>query len=156
MLHACNHSYEKLLGYFDISSDYCTIAILLDPRFKLDFYVDDAKTSTEISNQQNEAWIQLRRVLDAYYPVSESTSAQEHYSFTDVKRIFKKLKTAVADDEIRSYLKEYPRCGPDVNPINWWKEHSVCFPRLSKLARDFLSVPGSSASSERAFSGGRP
>ena len=102
----------------DISSAYCTIAILLDPRFKLDFYVDDTKTSTEISNQQNEAWIQLRRVLDAYYPVSESTSAPEPCSFSGVNRIFKKLKTAVADDEIRSYLKEYPRCGPDVNPMN--------------------------------------
>ncbi len=89
LLHACNHSYEKLLGYFDISSDYCTIAILLDPRFKLDFYVDDTKTSTEISNQQNEAWIQLRRVLDAYYPVSESTSAPEPCSFSGVNRIFK-------------------------------------------------------------------
>ena len=32
---------------------------------------------------------------------------------------------------------------------------SFRFPLLSKMARDYLAVPGTSTSSERAFSGGR-
>jgi hypothetical protein len=30
-------------NYFNVSSDYCIIAIVLDPRFKLDFYHDSQR-----------------------------------------------------------------------------------------------------------------
>ena len=36
--------------------------------------------------------------------------------------------------------------------LRWWKEHQVSFPILSRFARDVLSVPVSSVSSESAFS----
>jgi len=36
--------------------------------------------------------------------------------------------------------------------INWWHEYQVKFPKLAVLARTLLSVPASSAASERAFS----
>lgn len=37
----------KLAKYYDISSELCTIATVLDPRLKLDFYRDDKNPSAE-------------------------------------------------------------------------------------------------------------
>ncbi|XBJ13624.1 hypothetical protein VPH35_005770 [Triticum aestivum] len=40
----------------------------------------------------------------------------------------------------------------DFNLLQWWQEHKLTFPVLSILARDVLSVPVSTVSSESAFS----
>ncbi len=42
--------------------------------------------------------------------------------------------------------------GQDQNILHWWKSHTSEFPNLSKMARQFLSAPISSASAERLFS----
>ena len=44
------------------------------------------------------------------------------------------------------------RCDPNVNPLKWWKENSIKYPRLSVLARQYFSIPGTSISSEHIFS----
>ncbi|XP_046542831.1 E3 SUMO-protein ligase ZBED1-like [Haliotis rubra] len=36
--------------------------------------------------------------------------------------------------------------------LSWWKENKHCFPRVATLAQRFLSIPGTSVPSERAFS----
>lgn len=40
----------------------------------------------------------------------------------------------------------------DFNILNWWHEHNHTYPILSILARDVLTVPVSTISSESAFS----
>ena len=40
--------------------------------------------------------------------------------------------------------------GDDI--LAWWKKHSGMFPNLSKMARQFLALPASSAGVERLFS----
>lgn len=62
--------------------------------------------------------------------------------------------SVVAADEIATYLVE-PLTDPSVNPLEWWKGAAGRFPILSRMARDFLAIPATSASSERAFSGAR-
>ena len=42
--------------------------------------------------------------------------------------------------------------GKDV--MNWWKNHAETYPNLSRLARDYLGISATSASSERLFSSG--
>jgi len=39
------------------------------------------------------------------------------------------------------------------NPLNFWRDHHDKFPRLSRLARRIFSMPATSASVERQFSG---
>jgi hypothetical protein len=44
------------------------------------------------------------------------------------------------------------RCDPNVNPLKWWKENSIKYPRLPMLVRQYLSIPGTSVPSESIFS----
>lgn len=39
-----------------------------------------------------------------------------------------------------------------LNPIDWWIQKRHAFPNLFNLAVDYLTIPASSASIERAFS----
>jgi hypothetical protein len=60
-----------------------------------------------------------------------------------------------ANADPRREVKEY-LAGPlnvtcrDI--LKWWQEHQVQFPILAQIARDYLAIPGSSVSAERAFS----
>jgi hypothetical protein len=40
----------------------------------------------------------------------------------------------------------------DTDPLMWWKQHVQEFPRLTRMARQHLAVPATSASPERLFS----
>ena len=45
-------------------------------------------------------------------------------------------------DEITRYLQTAPDKVDD--PLGWWYERRHMFPRLSRMARDYLSIPGKS------------
>ena len=57
-------------------------------------------------------------------------------------------------DEVDRYLRllEIPLqtpSGQDQDILHWWKQHENEFPNLSKMARQFLAAPASSAAAER-------
>jgi hypothetical protein len=59
--------------------------------------------------------------------------------------------------EIERYLRlpQIPvidSSGKDQDILDWWRHEAPDFPHLSKMARQFLSAPASSASVERLFS----
>ena len=58
-----------------------------------------------------------------------------------------------ADREIDLYLS-LPPCSREANVLRWWQEHENILPRLSIFARQMLSIPASTAASERLFSVG--
>ena len=62
--------------------------------------------------------------------------------------------TQAVNDELSTYLAEAPVESAEVekNPIGWWQHNLERFPTLSIIAVDFLSIPSSSAESERSFS----
>ncbi len=39
-----------------------------------------------------------------------------------------------------------------MDPLVWWRHHAAQFPNISKLAKKYLAIPASTASSERVFS----
>jgi hypothetical protein len=71
-------------------------------------------------------------------------------------RIFKKPKLQFNPGrcQVESYCATEP-VSEETNVLQWWKEHSNVFPELSKMAKDILAIPGSSAPSERVNSEGR-
>ncbi|KAK3907808.1 Transposable element Hobo transposase [Frankliniella fusca] len=56
----------------------------------------------------------------------------------------------IVEDEIDRYVRE--PIGDDSDILGWWKQKRERFPRLSRLAQQFLVIPASSASAEREFS----
>lgn len=58
--------------------------------------------------------------------------------------------------EVDKYLQmpalPHSRNGRDTCPLEWWKMHAPELPHLAKMARQFLSLPASSAGCERLFS----
>ena len=59
------------------------------------------------------------------------------------------------EDEFQKYLKQAPFFTNNLSEFNllqWWKTHEASLPNMSLMAKDFLSVQSSSASSERMFS----
>jgi len=55
-------------------------------------------------------------------------------------------------DEVIECMKSKVNYQKGENVLSWWKNHSCIFPQLSRLAPLLLSVPASSATSERIFS----
>ena len=59
--------------------------------------------------------------------------------------------------EIERYLRlpqipVFDSSGNDQDILAWWRQEAPEFPHLSKMARQFLAAPASSASVERLFS----
>ncbi|EFZ04526.1 Ribonuclease H-like protein [Metarhizium robertsii ARSEF 23] len=58
-------------------------------------------------------------------------------------------------DEYERYCRTWKRADPQLyreNPYLWWKAREKEYPRLSRMASDFLSIPAMSAQTEREFS----
>lgn len=54
-------------------------------------------------------------------------------------------------DELSRYLVDVVA----QDPLSFWKSNEATFPILASMARDYMSIPGSTASIERTFSGGQ-
>ena len=187
------HIKEKVLGYNegdtnltseiksrivnDLDSHYneqtfFQICMILDPRFKLKYVLDqDTKVSLKqivtdemISNHLNAkdtTSAPLRNTNPNEIPpkkvyktvwgrifgeqqAAETSSSAETESYSDV-----------AKRELENYLL-YPLSDVESSPLQWWQLHQKTYPGLSKLARKYLSVCATSVPSERIFStGGR-
>ena len=55
-------------------------------------------------------------------------------------------------DELKLYFS-LPDATLATDPLEWWPRHEKLLPALSRMARQFLGVPASSAAVERLFSG---
>ncbi|KIJ35961.1 hypothetical protein M422DRAFT_105062, partial [Sphaerobolus stellatus SS14] len=54
-------------------------------------------------------------------------------------------------NELAQYLSNPPALGDD-DAVAWWGQHSVEYPTLSRIARDYLAIQGSAVPCERCFS----
>jgi hypothetical protein len=94
----------------------------------------------------------LTSVSDEYivdYPVDQN---EEDVGFTF--RWTKKCKTQSLEEEFRSYIKSPPE-RYTTDPLQWWNSQKKSYPALSEVAKSVLSIPASSAASEREFSKAR-
>ena len=84
--------------------------------------------------------LKKRRSLSSFFP--KKTPAPSSLSKAD------RIRTELATYLLISEISE------DADPLQWWKKHEENFPRICKLARKYLSIPATSAPSERLFSVG--
>ena len=98
------------------------------------FYMDD--TQGEVND--TEVQVPKPSVLDDLLGVS-STSMDVDPSSVN------------GETELNAYMR-VQQVANDTDPLMWWKQHQEEFPRLARMARQYLAVPASSASPERLFS----
>ncbi|XP_030235893.1 zinc finger BED domain-containing protein 1-like [Gadus morhua] len=164
----------------DLQKRYSTVeekntlhtASALDPRFKsLPFLTTDDISATYSKLVVEAASLQLTirqeeqgtssasgiemdgqdlEVLEEPQPKRRSGLADllgETFSTTaPLKSAFSK-----AEEEVNRYQEASP-LPLEENPLNWWKAHEKMYPFLAKLAKRYLSIPGTSVSAERVFS----
>ena len=63
----------------------------------------------------------------------------------------KKTNNLQSRNEVNEYLIT-PLEPSNINPCEWWKNHKLQYPLLSKIARDYIGIPSTSVPSEQAFS----
>jgi hypothetical protein len=133
-----------------MKTSHCyTIATVLDPRLKLDFYeIDERETIF--------AEVQVVFARDYMNPVDTAIPDIES---DDSDNFFIRTNAYVEPMELRTYCDSKHHCmvgkfnsynAKDV--LAWWKLHQGIYPNLSRMARDYLAIPATSASSERLFS----
>ncbi|KAG7477304.1 hypothetical protein MATL_G00092990 [Megalops atlanticus] len=60
--------------------------------------------------------------------------------------------TALPEDGVTAYIEFKTPKGDPFDVSLWWKEHAKIFPNLAVIVRNVLTIPASSAASERDFS----
>ncbi|XP_031277061.1 zinc finger BED domain-containing protein RICESLEEPER 1-like [Pistacia vera] len=138
------------------------IAIILDPRYKMDYLKQIYKA---IYGSQGDA--HLKKIIDDFTNIytkcvegtnnSKSSSSLDNGDSNSLSTPSKKLDTmersfafsqhvndiATPESEFGRYLRDSdgPRVGEDCDLLEWWHLNSPTYPTLAKIARDFLPSP---------------
>ncbi|XP_049577871.1 E3 SUMO-protein ligase ZBED1-like [Syngnathus scovelli] len=59
---------------------------------------------------------------------------------------------ARAQEEVYTYCTRTPALHLSEDPLDWWARNAVHFPLISRLAKRYLCIPGTSVAAERVFS----
>jgi len=140
-----------LQKYYDKTSTIHDIAVVLEPRFKLEYYkknkfgkkfIDDLKTA-------------VKDFLSTYALTSESETSKTVTELTD-SQIFtfvvdtqSKQKSQIIELETNFYENVE---SPKIDPLDYWRKNAFRFKTLSRVAKDYLAMPGTSVSIEEKFS----
>lgn len=141
------------------------IASMLDPRHKrLGFLTSEKRQLANAKLLQLAAAVPFEDVTtrdDGGIPTTNEEEAATRAGdsvATAMKLLLGDQYFSVASNsteaKINSYLGENPT-PLNVTPVNWWRANTERFPRLSKLAWQYLCIPGTSVPSERVFSAAR-
>ncbi|CAL5322271.1 unnamed protein product [Camellia sinensis] len=173
----------KFQKYWEECSLVLAIAVVLDPRFKMDlveyyfgliYGVDANKHIQRVRNGFVDLFYEYRS--DSSDSMSSIALVSENSSSSGSQLLVGSLKQeslaafhawyaqerasnihAYQKSEVEQYLEElvFPS-NESFNILHWWKVNKAKFPTLARIARDVLSVPATTVASEAAFSvGGR-
>jgi len=153
----CKDVADNLQLKFDPVRDRTSlIAALLDPRYRelkfLEFYPLAQKTAKDALKDE---WLKLDAAAKLKEAEQSSASppakkAKREISIDELAGLVSPANTVKAEYLRWLEAKDDTHCGSDV--LGWWNRHAVEWPLLSILARRYLAIPASSASSERLFS----
>ena len=133
---------EEFLGELSVH----VLGSFFDPRFKQLTFLDESVRDNEVvTTEMNKIPVEETpmEIIAKTSKLSELLGGPERATQRPRK------------ETTRQELERYKQCdhlGIGECPVQWWKENERKFPRISKLARKYLQIPATSASSERSFS----
>jgi hypothetical protein len=149
--------YNSLVTYWDQPIMTGLLATLLDPRLKMLSNWDEKiqeKARTELTSQFNELINSNSAQSSSQINSLNKSSSVSHQGSLYSSIFGKKSAIQKSVSELDHYLDPIltPIADDNVNPFEWWASRKTQFPNVAKLARKYLSIPASSAPSERLFS----
>ncbi|GBC12853.2 zinc finger BED domain-containing protein RICESLEEPER 2-like [Rhizophagus irregularis DAOM 181602=DAOM 197198] len=157
---AANAAWNKLYEYYNKASEETHyIATILDPRWKIKYFKDweDGENGDDNLYYKNAKEMFTRKFDEyhsIYYPVSGTLNNnldEDEDSEDSLFPVPKQFRNNNGHDELNSYFNSTPEPGT-INVLEWWKGHKSNYPTLAKMARNYLSIPATSAPVERLFS----
>ncbi|KAG6838295.1 hypothetical protein C0991_000411 [Blastosporella zonata] len=92
--------------------------------------------------EESKTTNRFRSYLELAAPAMSTTHAYnelEHYLSTPTENLHYKVNGKIKIE----------------SPLRWWIKHRDTYPRLSRMALDYLSIPATAVDVERVFSAGR-
>jgi len=126
---------DKLNKYYNDYKEIYKITSFLDPSQKT------------VNIQKNEISI-IKKIYMRYKKEIIVINKNSDNDDSSNENIF--TKNTISKNEFNDYKKK--NIEETDNILEWWKIYETKYPTLSKIARDFLCVPASSAPVERIFS----
>jgi len=151
---AVNVAREKLRSYYaKANAAVYPIATIIDPRVKMTYYLRERWEDEWV----REAKAAIEGALDSYdvSPQHEESRPQEAPKGSRMRAKAFQPQRSRRRNELKEYL-DAPAVDDfsEFDVLKWWCVHSGTYPRLSRMARDYLAVPSTSTPAERAFSKG--
>jgi hypothetical protein len=155
-----NEMNRVFMNYFDEFNEALHVPAFFDPRYK--------KLSYGNMNRY-EILQPIRRIMSNYeesnITLPSQTTIQQtsrhqlvNLSATETRSLFRTLLTTESDqtpqpvtNELDIYFDSNPP-GDEIVPLEWWKNHAMEYPVLSKMARDYLTIMSTSVPCEQFFS----
>jgi hypothetical protein len=151
---AIDKAHEKLREYYtDAWAGMYAIAVILDPRLKMDYYRANNWEPEHIAHAK-DALLQVVEKYGAAAPQPDQADIVDHSQRTEDRR-FRGVKRYRVEkgSEVERYLAT-PTIGESEDVLAWWKQHQDVYPCLARIARDYFAIPATSVPAERVFSGG--
>lgn len=146
-----------------LKSKFALSAMVLDPRYKLLILNDDTMLPevSEAIKAEAKAVADAKLTEDTGSSSVQQTTSEEitnkRSNFWDVfetikqNSLNKNNQVDVCELEFDRYIKaDVVERNTDI--LKWWSDNSRNYPNLAVLARKYLSIPATEASSERLFS----
>ena len=157
LVRGLQQSLQIRMPYYEENETYI-VAAILDPRFKLRWCSDNAERTRSLD--------MLKAALERLSPTSTVVDQVDEnpepppkkmkslfnfmYNESDFPSKESQQRSAISK-QVDEYI-EVTTAPMSQNPAKYWKENKQKYPLLSRLAKDVLGVPSSSAPVERLFS----
>lgn len=145
------------------------LGTILDSRIKFEGYLGCLEYLTELFDNQDYVALDYAKVEDMFYEIfrdyekkyTETDVEPRHHQSSSSFAMLARFISEKSHDSAYLSLNEITLyksvcwaklTDESLDVLEWWKEHEMTFPILSRLAHDILTIPVSTvSSSESAF-----